>query len=261
MVPQESRVWFKMNLCPYSVRPLGGHARYSLRPPGGRAYRVLSTPLVLTFIGFGLTGIGATYFSKHLDDLAKARDESSTKMARSIEAVREITDLLYERRTRGTMVVSSITRHAAPSEIIERKRAYDDAYVRWNTKLQSNILRIRNAFGHQRSSSYENYLNTYVVSLLSALDSCLANAYDLSLSNSEAAINQLSACDFTDKYKHEYKYKFTHLNRTLLHCSSSFADGLFYHVLRDDVAPGVAPKAAELEAEISKNCVPANNLP
>ncbi len=53
------------------------------------------------------------------------------------KSVEAIANLIYDRRTRAGMVVSSMRRGAPLDEIQFRKRAYDEAYVDWNKNTSS----------------------------------------------------------------------------------------------------------------------------
>ena len=62
-------------------------------------------------------------------------------------SAQSIADLIYERRTRAGMVVSSLRRGADLDELRFRKRAYDEVFVEWNKRIQNNVLQIREMIG------------------------------------------------------------------------------------------------------------------
>ena len=73
--------------------------------------------------------------------------QSYASYQRKNEAVQQISNLVYERRIRARMATSAIRRKSELDEIRHRKRAYDEAFVEWNTKIQNNIFRIRDISG------------------------------------------------------------------------------------------------------------------
>ena len=63
------------------------------------------------------------------------------------KSVETLAHLIYDRRTRAGMVVSSLRRNAAIEEIEYRKRAYDEAYVDWNKNILLSLFAIREVAG------------------------------------------------------------------------------------------------------------------
>ncbi len=59
------------------------------------------------------------------------------------KSVETLAHMIYDRRTRAGMVVSSIRRNAPLDEVQFRKRAYDEAYVDWNKNVLLNMFVIR----------------------------------------------------------------------------------------------------------------------
>jgi hypothetical protein len=134
-------------------------------------------PLAAVALGFVLTGILATGFSKWIDYRSQQREANSAAHARAVQSVKEITDLLYERRTRGVLLSSAIRRQARESETLARKSAYDDVYVRWNSTLLSNQFRMREISG-SIYSEYEGYIDQKLAPLLKSADKCLTDTFD-----------------------------------------------------------------------------------
>jgi hypothetical protein len=206
-------------------------------------------PLVITIIGFILTGIGGAGFTWWLNSLSNARDVQrvaevrraefeAAGRARDVEAVREVTDLINERRTRAMLVASAIHRRSSGAEIESRKAAYDDVYVRWNTKAQSISLRIREIFKALAPSAYEGYINALTneialghrtaasrqtepqhQGLLTLMDTCITNAFDAyrrdRFEDTTDAVKVLSDCDIDE------------IDFRLIDCSRIIADSLF----------------------------------
>jgi hypothetical protein len=92
-------------------------------------------PLVVTLFGFICTGILGGYLTWWLNYRDHLHDMETAIRNNAIAAVSDISDLVNERRTRGKLVVSAIQRGAPEMEVVSRKTAYDEAYIRWNAKV------------------------------------------------------------------------------------------------------------------------------
>jgi hypothetical protein len=217
-------------------------------------------PLVITIVGFMLTGIVGAGFTWWLHSLSSEREIERTQRerrvdfeaasrARAIEAVREVTDLINERRTRAILVASAIYRQSSQAETETRKWSYDDVYVRWNTKAQSISLRIREIFKKLAPTDYEGYLNalhhqmalgdpTPPMSdennsrhegLLTLIDACITDAFDAyrrdKFENATSALKILNSCNINT------------LNLKLIGCSNVMADSLYVIVNTLDSEP------------------------
>ncbi len=101
------------------------------------------------------------------------------------QSIDSIVQLVYERRTRAGMVASALRRGADIDEIRFRKRAYDEAYVAWNTSIMRNIFAIREVTGEHMVSSLEGYFQDQLVASLADIDRCLTKAYDARLANAD----------------------------------------------------------------------------
>jgi hypothetical protein len=124
------------------------------------------------------------------------------------------------------LVVSAIRRGAPETEVVARKTAYDEAYIRWNAKVPGDLLRIRAGFQWSRSR-YEKYIdgltNTNILlhgsdastllhgqqlpaspGLFSIMDACLTRAFDAYRAASFHPSGQiseiLSVCKFSEIY-------------------------------------------------------------
>jgi hypothetical protein len=125
------------------INPKGRKWRKWLR----RFARWGNNGFITTFLGFVLTGLLAAAFAKQLDNWAKQREVDAANRTRAVDAVKEISDLLYERRVRSVIYASALENGAREADVTPAKRAYEDAFARWNTKLQSNMLRVREISG------------------------------------------------------------------------------------------------------------------
>ena len=115
-------------------------------------------------------------------------------------AIQNIADLVYERRTRAGMVVWAIKRNAELDELRYRKRAYDEAFVAWNTKTQRNVFMIRDVSGQKGVTRLETQFQDLLVPGLTATDHCLTKAYDLRLTGGDA-LPVLDACRMADLHQ------------------------------------------------------------
>ena len=101
------------------------------------------------------------------------------------ESVQGLADLIYERRTRGGLVVSSLRRGADLEELRYRKRAYDDVYVEWNKRIQTNLLQIRELIGAREANAFEGLMQDGLVPALTAMDGCLTKGYDVRIAGQD----------------------------------------------------------------------------
>ena len=199
-----------------------------------RVMAVLTHPLGIVFITFLLTGVVATSFAKWLDNLSKVREVELAAQQRAVDSVRNITDLLYERRTRGVLLSSSIRRSATLDEIKERKHNYDDVFVRYNSTLQSNMFRIRNIFHTADYTRFEAVLEERIQPLFVSQDRCLTSAYDSEISTDDA--KRRSAVDVLDDCNkgNPSPVSIGKIEQVLLDCVYGFTDELFRVVQSSD---------------------------
>lgn len=130
------------------------------------------------------------------------------------QSIESLVHLVYERRTRAGMVVSSLRRGADLDEIRFRKRAYDEAYVDWNKNVMQNIFAIREVTGEHLISGLEKYYEDGLVSAMADVDRCLTKAFDVRLASGDPK-PELEAC------------KMTQLHRFVLDCGATFTNELY----------------------------------
>ena len=228
-----------------------------------------SHPLTLTVVGFVLTGVIGAVFTWWLNSLSTEREiERSDRVRRVQLDAAAHTDLINERRTRAVLVASSIYRGAAITEAEARKTAYDDVYVRWNTKLPSVSLRIREEIFKQLTpTEYEGYIQalTHQMALghkvanassaakpegyLTLMDACVTDAFDAYEKNraddGKSAVAILDKCDFSD------------MNIRLDRCSELMVESLYRIV---NSIPGAPKKSVDSDA-IKTACDPHHHNP
>jgi hypothetical protein len=171
---------------------------------------------------------------------------------RAIESVRVITDLLYERRTRGIMLTSSITRGADLEEIKDRKKSYDDVFVRYNSTLQSNLFRIREMLHSSDYTYLEAILEGPIRNLFAAEDACLTSSFDAVVSPNPlvkaTAKDVLLKCPFKDNNTEPI----ARLHQAILDCDYAFTVYRFVQARASESEHGTLD--APGEAYIQKQC-------
>jgi hypothetical protein len=219
-----------------------------------RVMAALTHPLGIVFITFLLTGVVATSFAKWLDNLSKAHEVELAAQQRAVDSVRNITDLLYERRTRGVLLSSSIKRNASFDEIKERKHSYDDVFVRYNSTLQSNMFRIRDIFHTADYTRFEAFLEERVQPLFVSQDRCLTSAYDSEVSNDDAkrrsAVDVLVDCNKGNPPS----VSVGKIEQVLLDCTYAFTDALFRVVQTSDWPQGTNRLTPDIMGRIARTC-------
>ncbi len=152
----------------------------------------------------------------------------STQQTRR-KSVETLANLVYERRTRAGMVVSSMRRNAPMEEIQYRKRAYDEAFVDWNKNILLNLFVIREVSGDLRFTALEKSFEDDLVATMADIDRCLTRAYDKKLAG-EDVIPILDACQMAQ------------MHQLVLNCGATFTDEL-YKLTRLSFSPFSESKA------------------
>ena len=159
------------------------------------------------------------------------------------KSVESLAHLIYERRTRAGMVVSSMRRNAPIDEVQFRKRAYDEAYVDWNKNILLNLFVIREVGGAMKFAALERMFEDELVASMADVDRCLTKAYDRKLAG-EDAVPMLDAC------------RMTQMHQFILDCGATFTDEL-YKLTRLSFSPFSNAKAERkrlAEINIKANC-------
>lgn len=116
------------------------------------------------------------------------------------QSVESIASLFYARRTRAGMVVSALRRNADEQEVRDRKRAYDEAYVEWNTNIRRNLFVIREVMGAKELANLEQVFEDSLVGALADMDRCLTKAYDERMAG-RSPLPVLEACRMPEVYQ------------------------------------------------------------
>lgn len=130
------------------------------------------------------------------------------------KSVEALANLIYERRTRAGMVVSSMRRNAPMDEIQFRKRAYDEAYVDWNKNILLNMFVIREVGGDLKFTVLERSFEDDLVATMADIDRCLTKAYDRKLAG-EDVVPILNSCQMAQ------------MHQFVLDCGATFTDELY----------------------------------
>ena len=231
-------------------------------------------PLVSSLVAVGLTGLLGTYLASWFTEVSHKRDVEAATRTDALASVKDISDLINERRERAALVASSIRRAASEAEIDGRKHAYDEAYVAWNAKAPGDLLRVRAALQSAYTSTFERYIDglanatmllhgTDAATLLHAqqqqsepgifsiMDSCLTSAYDsyrmTGYKSADAGRQILLDCKFQENY------------RKAIFCFSSVAETMYSAInvlgrAKDD--PDYVPGPRLSDADIVEACRP-----
>ena len=159
------------------------------------------------------------------------------------KSVESLAHLIYERRTRAGMVVSSMRRNAPMDEVQFRKRAYDEAYVDWNKNILLNLFVIREVGGTMKFAGLERMFEDELVASMADVDRCLTKAYDRKLA-AEDVLPMLDAC------------RMAQMHQFILDCGATFTDEL-YKLTRLSFSPFSNAKAERkrlAEINIKANC-------
>jgi hypothetical protein len=162
------------------------------------------------------------------------------------KSVETIANLIYDRRTRAGMVVSSLHRNAPLDEIQFRKRAYDEAYVDWNKNILLNLFVIREVGGDLQFTSLERMFEDNLVAAMADVDRCLTTAYDRKLAG-DNPVPILETCRMAE------------LHQFVLDCGATFTDEL-YKLTKLSFRPFSNARAERkriAEANIKTNCTRA----
>lgn len=159
------------------------------------------------------------------------------------KSVETLAHLIYDRRTRAGMVVSSMRRNAPLEEIQFRKRAYDEAYVDWNKNILLNLFAIREVAGDLKFAVLVKSFEDELVASMADVDRCLTQAYDRKLAGEDVA-PLLEGCHMAT------------MHQFVLDCGATFTDELYKltRISFDPFSRAVEERKRLAEANIKANC-------
>jgi uncharacterized membrane protein YccF (DUF307 family) len=166
------------------------------------------------------------------------------------KSVETLAHLIYDRRTRAGMVVSSMRRNAPIEEIQYRKRAYDEAYVDWNKNILLNLFAIREVAGDLKFVTLVKAFEDELVGSMADVDRCLTQAYDHKLKGEDVA-PMLDACHMAT------------MHQFVLDCGATFTDEL-YKLTSFSFVPfshAIEERKRLAEANIKANCTRTPEAP
>ena len=153
-------------------------------------------PLVIVLVSFFSTGILGTFIGQAVTSRDKEIEKRrlQTEIRRSV--VQEFSRQVYKRRVRAEMLASSFKRSAQLDEVKDRKKMYDEAYVKWNSNHQANLFLIRNMLASKEYTEIESIVEfTLVTKIFSPLDMCLTKAYDAAIAAASSPVKVVLECD------------------------------------------------------------------
>lgn len=195
--------------------------------------------LVFTILSAGLNGLVTASVGAWL-----AQKYASSQQRR--DAVNGLSQLLYERRIKAGMVVSSLRRGAELDEVKDRKRGYDAAYVDWNKNIRQNLFMICEVMGESQFSDLEQDFENLLIASLAQIDSCLTRAYDQRIALQDPK-PQLESCKMAEHYQ------------LTLDCGAAFTNEL-YKLTRISLMPFQGASGSDrnlARARINKACTRA----
>ncbi len=154
-------------------------------------------PLTLMVVGFLLTGVVGTVVSNRFSASERERERFLQVTEARRAAIQDFARTLYERRGRADLLANAVRRRAGPAELRERKRAYDETYLKWERDLQANLFMIRGALESDEYTSAEGDVETRLAPLLRQLDNCVTAAYDRQLQGGDGGA-ELQRCGYAD---------------------------------------------------------------
>ncbi len=166
----------------------------------------LLTPILILILGYQVNQSLKAADEARAEAMREAQRiqkelDESRQLARTREtALANYSRLIYGRRVRSELLASSLNRHAkqpvveSKQELIERKRAYDDAYADWNANTRANLLLVRAIVDPKNYSNFENLVEFRLSKTFSSLDACLTKGYDIAIRAGDPR-PILTACD------------------------------------------------------------------
>lgn len=231
-----------------SVKTLPGAAKRVSSIDGG----ISRHPLTIAAVSFVLTGVIGSLIATYIAEITKSAEVERQRIANEAQAERQHTAdrkvavqnfsrEIYARRTRLELLASAIRRNSA-TEIRERKIAYDEAYVKWNTNAQTNLFIVRETIEEQEYSIIESAVEFLLVgNFFGPLDACLTSAYDAFVGNGGNPPDQPRAVLILDKCDSRSKLI------GALDCGYSITNGLYRLV------SSIADKS-QVAAEMESRC-------
>jgi hypothetical protein len=154
------------------------------KPPESAFYKFLRHPLVVSGFSFILTGLIGWALTTRYEAKQHAAETQRDIQAQSrlalLRGVEDLSQLMYSRQTRASLLYAALNRDAPPKEIYDRKSRYDDSVYEWNANLRRTSFLLRQAEGVHTYSTFESDVQYRLTPMFAAIDGCLTDAYDRS---------------------------------------------------------------------------------
>jgi hypothetical protein len=248
------------------LHAVGGKCGLATTPPKSMLSDLLRHQLFLTIVGFFLTSIIGGSLTYWFSSLNQSQQIAETTRNSAISAVGDIAQLVGERRQRASLLIVEIERGASRQEAEALKRAYDEAFVQWNVKLPTDILRVKAGLGSRYPLFLDRYMNSLVnfnflvagsdvdlsviakmpkrPGLVSIMHTCLNDTYDAYRDNEFKMLPKVQAI-ISD-------CKFHEVNEQFIICV-----GLMFESLYDAVSDlGVLPAVLLSQQKVLTDCAP-----
>jgi hypothetical protein len=136
-------------------------------------------PLTLLVVGFVFTGLIGAIISWIIQSHETDRAEETRHYQSSTKTTTDLSNALYMRYVRASMLKSALARPgASPEEVRHRKELYDEALVQQESTVMSNFLFVREALKKQDYDEWEDRYGRDLKPLLNNLDNSLTAATD-----------------------------------------------------------------------------------
>lgn len=205
-------------------------------------YLFLRHPLTIAAFGFVLTGVVGTFIAAYSAAITKDVEIARQRTLERKLAIQGFSREIYERRTRSEMLASAIRRRSA-DELKERKRLYDETYVKWNSNSQTNLFIVRDTTNDSGYSFIESAVEFGLIrNFLGPLDYCLTSSYDAFVGGDAKPSDQDKAILILDQCASREKLV------GALNCGYAITDGL-YQLVSSSVA-----NRSQIETEVALKC-------
>ena len=155
--------------------------------------------MTITIVSFVLTGVIGACISYVIQKRSAENDREAAHYQSSTTAIASFSDSIYKRFTRAGLLKSALKRCADKSEVLERKRLYDEAVVSQESELFGRELLIREALEQSQYSKFEDLYAKRLRPRLHELDGLLTSATDQYVVHPAALIDQQPIQDAYDK--------------------------------------------------------------
>jgi hypothetical protein len=140
---------------------------------------ITHNPTFVVVVGFILTSVlgGAiTWFVQNsINDRLQWEKDSATRK----EAVRAISNFIFERRANAVLLISALNYDSPIDDIRADKALYDKSKVQWDGSIKATTFQVINVVGPSYQKVIDGLMNSEgpVRRIFAALDDCIDQAY------------------------------------------------------------------------------------